>query len=93
MAIISFTCPDTEAFFESGVNKKFSSIANVLARKLNMLNAAAKLEDLRVLPGNKLHYLDKDRHGQYAINVNRQYRICFEWTLEGPKNVEVADYH
>jgi proteic killer suppression protein len=44
-------------------------------------------------PGNKLHALDKDRAGQYAIRINDQFRVCFLWTDEGPENVEITDYH
>ncbi|MGB6998700.1 MAG: type II toxin-antitoxin system RelE/ParE family toxin, partial [Pseudolabrys sp.] len=44
-------------------------------------------------PGNKLHPLDKDRNGQHEIWVNNRYRVCFEWSDDGPTNVEITDYH
>lgn len=58
-----------------------------------MLNRAANLHDLRVPPGNKLEPLKGDRKGQHSIRVNDQFRVCFVWTTEGPKDVEIVDYH
>jgi proteic killer suppression protein len=58
-----------------------------------MVDAAIQLNDLKVPPGNRLHPLDKDRAGQHAIWVNGKYRVCFEWSGEGPHNVEITDYH
>ncbi len=51
------------------------------------------LEDLRVPPGNQLEALKGNRRGQYRIRINDQWRVCFVWTVEGPKNVEIVDYH
>jgi proteic killer suppression protein len=65
----------------------------VTRRKLRYLNAAAELDDLRVPPGNRLEALKADRASQYSIRVNDQFRICFVWTAEGPKDVEFTDYH
>ncbi|MCW5784298.1 MAG: type II toxin-antitoxin system RelE/ParE family toxin [Nitrospirales bacterium] len=62
-------------------------------RKLAMLNRAGRLDDLRVPPGNRLEALKGDRAGQYSIRVNDQFRVCFVWTTEGPKDVEIVDYH
>lgn len=62
-------------------------------RKLAMLNRAGSIEDLRVPPGNRLEPLKGDRAGQYSIRINDRYRICFVWTAEGPKQVEIVDYH
>ena len=58
-----------------------------------MLDAAAKLEDLKVPPGNRLEKLRGDREGQYSIRINDQYRICFAWQDGNAYDVEVADYH
>ncbi len=58
-----------------------------------MLDAAAKLDDLRVPPGNRLEKLKGDREGQYSIRINDQYRICFTWEDGNAYDVEVADYH
>jgi proteic killer suppression protein len=51
------------------------------------------LEDLRIPPGNQLEALNGNRKGQYSIRINDQWRVCFVWTAEGPKNVEIVDYH
>jgi proteic killer suppression protein len=65
----------------------------VAVRKLDQLNAAATLEDMKIPPGNRLEALKGDRQGQHSIRINDQYRICFAWTAEGPKKVEIVDYH
>jgi toxin HigB-1 len=69
------------------------SLSTIAARKLDLVNAAVVLEDLRSPPGNRLEALHGKRHGQHSIRINQQYRICFLWTDEGPSNVEVVDYH
>jgi proteic killer suppression protein len=65
----------------------------VALRKLDQLDAAASLEDLRIPPGNQLETLKADRQGQHSIRINDQWRICFVWEADGPHNVEVVDYH
>ncbi|GJL60026.1 MAG: hypothetical protein NPIRA03_28830 [Nitrospirales bacterium] len=62
-------------------------------RKLAMLNRAGRRDDLRVTPGNRLKVLKVDRVGQQSIRVNDQFRVRFVWTTEGPKDVEIVDYH
>ena len=63
------------------------------AKKLDALDSAGLLGDLRVPPGNRLEALKGDRQGQHSIRINEQYRICFVWTEAGPENVHVVDYH
>ena len=58
-----------------------------------MLDAAGALEDLKCPPGNRLEKLHGDRHGQYSIRINDQYRICFVWKPDGAYEVEITDYH
>jgi proteic killer suppression protein len=65
----------------------------VAVRKLEALDSAEALEDLRVPPGNRLELLKADRAGQHSIRINDRFRICFRWTEAGPENVEVVDYH
>jgi len=65
----------------------------VAARKLDMLDYAARLGDLRTPPGNRLEALKADRRGQHSIRINDQWRICFRWTSNGPEDVEIVDYH
>lgn len=69
------------------------SIWDVARRKLDQLNVASNLGDLRAPPANRLEALKGDRRGQYSIRVNDQYRVCFHWTVAGPANVEIIDYH
>lgn len=93
MSIQSFVCEETKQLFTTGSTAKFNSIERVATRKLQLLDSAEILHDLKSPPGNKLHPLDRDRAGQYAISVNDQYRICFRWTPAGPADVEITDYH
>ena len=58
-----------------------------------MLDAAVKLDDLKVPPGNKLHALAGDRAHQHAIWINDQYRLCFTWKDTDAYDVEITDYH
>lgn len=93
MAILSFKCKDTRNLFEGKRSRRFANIETVAMRKLAMLNRAAVLEDLRIPPNNHLEPLQGDRAGQHSIRVNRQWRVCFVWTANGPTNVEIVDYH
>ena len=60
---------------------------------LTALDAAVVLEDLRFPPGNHLEALKGDRAEQHSVRINRQWRICFRWTPNGPEDVEIVDYH
>jgi toxin HigB-1 len=60
---------------------------------LNFLNYATNINDLRSPPGNKLEKLSGDREGQHSVRINKQWRICFVWTEQGPEDVEITDYH
>lgn len=93
MPIRSFRCSETQGLFNGRRVKRFGNIESVAMRKLAMLNRAGKLDDLRVPPGNRLEALKGDRAGQHGIRVNKQFRLCFVWTAEGPKDVEIVDYH
>jgi toxin HigB-1 len=61
--------------------------------KLDAVDQAGELGDLRVPPGNRLEALHGDRHGQHGIRINNQFRICFRWTGSGPDEVEIIDDH
>ena len=65
----------------------------VARRRLEQLDSAGALGDLRVPPGNRLEALQAARRGQHSIRINDQFRICFEWTENGPADVEITDYH
>ena len=96
--ILSFANKGTEDIFD-GVNsaeaRKFllRELLRIAFRKLDQLNAAGELDDLKVPPGKRLEPLKGDRKGQFSIRINDQYRICFAWTPEGPESVEIIDYH
>jgi proteic killer suppression protein len=93
MTIRSFLCADTKALYEDRKPKRFRNIEAVAQRKLQMLDDAVELKDLRSPPGNHLEALRDDRKGQHSIRINKQWRVCFVWTATGPKNVEIIDYH
>ena len=91
--IRSFGNRDTRRFFEGHFVARFHGFADQAARHLALLDSAEALSDLAVFRGNRLEALRGDRAGQYSIRVNRQWRICFIWTDEGPSDVEIVDYH
>jgi proteic killer suppression protein len=96
--IRSFKDPGTEGIFD-GKNTKEArrscpqSLWSVAARKLDQLDSAGSLEDLRIPPGNRLEALSGDRDGQYSIRINDQYRVCFVWVDDEPDEVGIVDYH
>ncbi len=84
----------TAAVAEGVCPKGFpANLLQVARRKISMVRAAGKLEDLKSPPGNRLHPLVGDRTGQYSIRINDQYRVCFRWTEIGAQDIEVTDYH
>ena len=96
--IVSFADRATEDIFDGNSSKVArkacpQTLWRVARRKLDALNQADELVDLRVPPGNRLEALRGDREGQHSIRINNQYRICFIWTNEGPAQVEITDYH
>jgi toxin HigB-1 len=62
-------------------------------RRLVLLHAARRLDELRVPPGNRLEALAGNRKGQHSIRVNDQWRICFRWENNDAHDVEICDYH
>jgi proteic killer suppression protein len=88
-----FRRSETEKVFRGGRSRKFGNLANMIERKLNLLDAANDLTDLRLLPGNRLEALKGDRAGQHSIRVNDRWRVCFVWKDGNAYDVEVVDYH
>jgi proteic killer suppression protein len=74
-------------------HRDYANILKAVLRKLDMLEAASVLEDLKEPPGNRLELLKGDRSGQHSIRMNEQFRICFVWKHDGAYDVEIADYH
>ena len=93
MPIESFRCKDTRALYERNAVRRWAAITSIARRKLELLDWAGRLDDLRVPPGNRLEALRGDRIGQYSIRVNDQYRLCFRWTGADASDVEIVDYH
>jgi proteic killer suppression protein len=91
--IRSFKCTDTESLAKGFRVKRFVTIEAVARRKLRQLEIAARLDDLRVPPGNRLEALRGRRANQYSIRINDQWRVCFRWTAAGAEDVEIIDYH
>ncbi len=91
--IRSFRNKDAEALFHDNPVPRFRNIERVARRKLLFLNAAKRLEDLRVPPGNQLEVLKGDRKGQHSIRINDQWRVCFRWQDGEVLEVEIVDYH
>jgi toxin HigB-1 len=92
--IRSFADRATERLFRNGeCPARWRAFETVALRKLDMLDAATAPSDLRSPPGNRLELLKGTRAGQYSIRINRQWRLCFRWSAEGPVEVEISDYH
>ena len=92
MSIKSFKCTDTEKLFNRIPVARFAHIAIVARRKLEQLDWAGALGDLKVPPGNRLELLRGNRAGQHSIRINDQFRLCFRWRA-GAEDVEILDYH
>ena len=96
--IVSFKDQATEDIF-NGVNSKAArkscpqTLWRIASRKLDQIDSAQELDELKVPPGNRLEILIGDRRGESSIRINEQYRICFIWGEAGPSNVEITDYH
>lgn len=91
--IQSYADKDTEKLSRLERVAKFAQFERIALRKLLQLDVEGSLDDLRVPPGNRLERLLGNRAGQYSIRINDQYRICFKWTKQGPREVEICDYH
>jgi proteic killer suppression protein len=93
--ILSYRDKRTAAFAEGGFAAAFQGFARQAYRRLEVLDAATTLDELRALRSNRLEALKGDRAGQFSIRINDQWRICFEWPrgARGPSNVEIVDYH
>ena len=91
--ILGFKCKDTQKLFAGVRVKRWVNMETVAMQKLAMLNRAEVLVDLKIPPQNKLEALKKDRKGQHSIRINDQWRVCFRWTVNGPKDIEIVDYY
>jgi proteic killer suppression protein len=91
--IQSFRCRDTQALFERRRVARFANIERVARRKLEQLEWAERIDDLRIPPQNRLEALKGDRKGQWSIRINDQWRVCFRFENGRALDVEIVDYH
>ncbi len=91
--ILTFLDPYAAALFAGKRVPRLVQVAAVAERKLQQLDSAATLDALRSPPGNRLEALKGDRRGQYSIRINDQFRLCFVWSPDGVRDVEIVDYH
>ncbi|MFZ1679936.1 MAG: type II toxin-antitoxin system RelE/ParE family toxin [Rhizobiaceae bacterium] len=94
MAIRHFADKHTATLFEDRVcDRDWRAFENVATRKLDMIDAAGQIDDLRHLSGNRLEKLKGDGAGQRSVGINDQFRVCFIWEDGDARNVESTDYH
>jgi proteic killer suppression protein len=92
--IKTFADKRTQELYASGKSKRFPpGIWRRAVRKLEYLDLATSVNDLKVPPSNRLHQLGRDRAGQYSISVNDQWRVCFRFEEGDAYDVEITDYH
>ena len=92
--IKTFASKETQKLFQREVSRVLPmEIQRKARQKLEILDAAEKLDDLKVPPGNRLEKLSGNREGQHSIRVNQQWRICFRWRNGDCYDVEIVDYH
>lgn len=91
--IQSFADAETEAVFRTGKSRRLGAWARVALRRLQAVDFATTIADLREPPGNRLEKLKGDRKGQWSIRINDQFRVCFRWDGKDAWDVEIVDYH
>jgi proteic killer suppression protein len=93
--IKTFADKSTKEFWDTGKSRGMPppNLRSAAKKKLAMLHAAARLEDLRIPPGNRLEELRRGREGQHSIRINGQFRVCFVWRNGDAYEVEITDYH
>ena len=93
--ILNYQDRRTEAFAEGRFVREFQGFSRQGYRRLEILDAATSLDELRALRSNRLEALKGERSGQFSIRINEQWRICFAWPrgAPGPSDVEIVDYH
>jgi toxin HigB-1 len=92
--IKSFRCKETEKIFNREYSREFPrDIQQRAYARLNAIDAAIRIEDLRLPPSNRLEPLKGKLHGRWSIRINDQWRICFKWIDGNAEQVEITDYH
>jgi toxin HigB-1 len=83
----------TRQLYEGMAVAKWRAIRKQVERRLQILDSATSLDDLRGLPSNRFESLKGDRKGKFSIRINKQWRICFKWNNNEALDVEIVDYH
>ena len=91
--IMSYGDRRTEVFANGDTVRAFQNFSQQAEKRLEILDAVESIDELAALPSNRFKALSGDRVGQFSIRINKQWRICFEWSKDGPENVEIVDYH
>ena len=96
--IKTFKDKGTEDIFNGKNSKDARNVCpqilwKIASRKLDQLDSATRLDDLKIPPGNMIEALKGNRQGEHSIRINNQFRICFVWSDYGPDLVEIIDYH
>lgn len=95
--IQSFADEETEAVFLTGKSRRWARMARVAVRRLQVVDYASAIEDLRQPPGNRLEKLSGDRKGLWSIRIDEQYRgqyrVCFRWDGKDAWDVGIVDDH
>ncbi|KAF0166248.1 MAG: proteic killer suppression protein [Rhodocyclaceae bacterium] len=92
--IQAFADAETERFFATGKSRRLPiEILKRAAMRMSQINAATRIEDLRLPPSNQLEKLSGDREGQWSIRINGQWRVCFRFEGGHAFEVEIVDYH
>jgi toxin HigB-1 len=91
--IRSFADEETMAVYRTGASRRWPSSARVAVRRLQAIDYASAIEDLKNPPGNRLEKLKGDRKGQWSIRINDQFRVRFQWDGKDAWEVEIVDYH
>ena len=91
--IKTFQCLNTEALFHGKRVARFVNFERAALRKLEQIDLALTIEDMRIPPGNRLEALKGDRAGQWSVRINDQWRVCFRFKDGDAFNVEIVDYH
>lgn len=92
--IKTFKSKETAKIFDGEFSRKLPhKIQGIAFDKLQILDLITNISELKVPPSNNLEKLKGDRHGQYSIRINKQWRICFNWKNNNAYNVEIIDYH